>query len=77
MFLLISEKDYVPLTDVSSGGAAVNRTEYPESYIYTLYEYRKRHATHKTDPDLQENHQKFPWIPVWDDHGKMKFVQSK
>ena len=36
--------------------------------IFTLYDYRKRLATYRTDLDLVENHQQFPWIPVWDDH---------
>ncbi|KAF4624414.1 hypothetical protein G7Y89_g13759 [Cudoniella acicularis] len=30
--------------------------------------YRKRLATYRTDLDLLLSHQKFPWIPVWDDH---------
>ncbi|KAJ3580041.1 hypothetical protein NPX13_g515 [Xylaria arbuscula] len=33
-----------------------------------LYDYRKRLATYRTDLDLLASHQKFPWIPVWDDH---------
>jgi len=35
---------------------------------YTLYEYRNRHATHKTDPDLQAAHAAFGWIVTLDDH---------
>ena len=40
----------------------------PNRTIYTLYDYRKRHATYRTDLDLLLSHQTFPWIPVWDDH---------
>lgn len=25
---------------------------------------------YRTDPDLSASHQNFPWINVWDDHGK-------
>ena len=34
----------------------------------SLYDYRKRIATYRTDLDLVASHQNFPWIPVWDDH---------
>ena len=34
----------------------------------SLYDYRKRIATYRTDLDLVASHQQFPWIPVWDDH---------
>lgn len=33
-----------------------------------MYDYRERLATYRTDLDLLESHQQFPWIPVWDDH---------
>ncbi|MBX9669181.1 MAG: alkaline phosphatase D family protein [Candidatus Obscuribacterales bacterium] len=26
------------------------------------------YACYKTDPDLQLNHARFPWIVTWDDH---------
>jgi alkaline phosphatase D len=32
------------------------------------YDYRRRYATYRTDIDLLESHQNFPWISVWDDH---------
>jgi hypothetical protein len=40
----------------------------PDKEIYSLYDYRKRYATYRTDLDLLGSHQNFPWIPVWDDH---------
>jgi phosphodiesterase/alkaline phosphatase D-like protein len=33
-----------------------------------LNDYRERHATYRSDLDLQLSHGSFPWIPVWDDH---------
>lgn len=42
----------------------------PERIITTLYDYRTRLATYRTDLDLLASHQNYPWIPVWDDHGK-------
>ena len=51
-------------------GQSIGRFPLPDNQIYTLYDYRKRHATYRTDLDLVASHQMFPWIPVWDDHGK-------
>ncbi|KAF1343866.1 PhoD-like phosphatase-domain-containing protein [Delphinella strobiligena] len=49
-------------------GYSINRIPKPERVITTLYDYRERLATYRTDLDLLESHQQFPWIPVWDDH---------
>ncbi|KAL8974643.1 MAG: hypothetical protein Q9197_001131 [Variospora fuerteventurae] len=49
-------------------GEAIGRVPQPNRQIYTLYDYRKRLATYRTDLDLLLSHQQFPWIPVWDDH---------
>jgi alkaline phosphatase D len=51
-------------------GQSIGRVPLPDREIYTLYDYRKRYATYRTDLDLLASHQNFPWIPVWDDHGK-------
>ncbi|CAK1364625.1 unnamed protein product [Cercospora beticola] len=40
----------------------------PEREIFTLYDYRARLATYRTDEDLLLSHSKYPWIPTWDDH---------
>ena len=40
----------------------------PDKTIFTLYDYRKRIATYRTDLDLLLSHATFPWIPIWDDH---------
>ncbi|KIV82794.1 hypothetical protein PV11_04873 [Exophiala sideris] len=49
-------------------GQSIGRVPLPNRQIFTLYDYRKRHATYRTDLDLLASHQNFPWIPVWDDH---------
>ncbi|KAI0550329.1 PhoD-like phosphatase [Xylaria curta] len=49
-------------------GDSYGRIPLPNREIHTLYDYRKRLATYRTDLDLLASHQNFPWIPVWDDH---------
>lgn len=51
-------------------GQSIGRVPLPDKEIFSLYDYRKRLATYRTDLDLLASHQHFPWIPVWDDHGK-------
>lgn len=57
-------------------GDSIDRISLPDRTIYTLYDYRRRHATYKTDLDLQLSQQMYPWIPVWDDHGKAILASS-
>jgi hypothetical protein len=57
-------------------GNSIGRIPRPDREIYTLYDYRKRLATYRTDLDLLLIHQTFPWIPVWDDHGKFELAIS-
>ncbi|KAH0370217.1 hypothetical protein KCU65_g2633, partial [Aureobasidium melanogenum] len=49
-------------------GYSIGRVPKPEHVIFTLYDYRERLATYRTDLDLLASHQNYPWIPVWDDH---------
>lgn len=49
-------------------GAAIGRLVAPGHEIVSLDDYRQRHATYKTDADLQEAHRQHPFITVWDDH---------
>ncbi|KAI5778308.1 phosphodiesterase/alkaline phosphatase D precursor [Geopyxis carbonaria] len=49
-------------------GDALGRIPQPNKEIFSLYDYRKRLATYRTDLDLLQSHQHFPWIAVWDDH---------
>lgn len=37
-------------------------------WALTLDDYRKRHALHKSDADLQAMHAACPWLLTWDDH---------
>lgn len=46
----------------------MGRIPLPDKETFSLYDYRKRIATYRTDLDLLASHQQFPWIPVWDDH---------
>lgn len=59
-------------SDIAPGyGYSIDRVPQPERVIFTLYDYRERYATYRTDLDLLASHQQFPWIPVWDDHGTL------
>lgn len=49
-------------------GDSIGRVPLPNKEIFSLYDYRKRLATYRTDLDLLASHQQFPWIAVWDDH---------
>ncbi|MEU4498180.1 alkaline phosphatase D family protein [Streptomyces sp. NPDC023998] len=46
----------------------VVRQHSPKNEIITLADYRTRHATYKTDADLQALHATHPVIAIWDDH---------
>ncbi|WKX72532.1 alkaline phosphatase [Streptomyces sp. XD-27] len=48
------------------GGQALRDHEGPE--VFTLPEYRRRHALYKSDPALREAHAAHPWFLTWDDH---------
>ncbi|KZF23998.1 phosphodiesterase/alkaline phosphatase D precursor [Xylona heveae TC161] len=51
-----------------SYGAPIGRLPLPDKEIYSLYDYRKRIATYRTDLDLLASAASFSWISVWDDH---------
>ncbi|MGP3921668.1 alkaline phosphatase D family protein [Streptomyces sp. 8N616] len=46
----------------------VVRPHSPAHEITGLADYRVRHATYKTDPDLQALHSAHPVVAIWDDH---------
>ncbi|MFJ3668435.1 alkaline phosphatase D family protein [Streptomyces sp. NPDC090106] len=46
----------------------VVRPHAPAHEILTLADYRLRHGTYKTDPDLQALHTAAPVVAIWDDH---------
>ncbi|KAH6640645.1 PhoD-like phosphatase-domain-containing protein [Chaetomium tenue] len=54
--------EYKPDSSIAS------RNPQPDREIYTLFDYRTRLGSYRTDPDLLASHAKFAWIPVWDDH---------
>jgi alkaline phosphatase D len=51
-------------------GDAIGRIPLPNKEIYSLYDYRKRLATYRTDLDLLASHQQFPWIGI---HSSLTF----
>ncbi|MEQ7129284.1 alkaline phosphatase D family protein [Actinopolymorpha sp. B11F2] len=51
-----------------SAQGSIGRGHLPAAEIFSLADYRIRHAQHKTDPDLRAAHAAFPWIVTWDDH---------
>ncbi|MCX7597012.1 MAG: alkaline phosphatase D family protein, partial [Fischerella sp.] len=62
--LVVHLGDYIYEYGPQSGGPRQHNS--PE--IFTLTDYRNRHALYKTDPNLQAAHANFPWIVTWDDH---------
>ena len=49
-------------------GADRVRDHVPVAELFSLDDYRTRHAQYRTDPDLQAAHAAFPWVMTWDDH---------
>ncbi|MER7484679.1 alkaline phosphatase D family protein [Streptomyces sp. NPDC126497] len=62
--------DYIYEYGTGEYGArgGVVRPHAPAHEIVTLADYRLRHATYKTDPDLQALHAAAPVVAIWDDH---------
>lgn len=63
----------VHLGDYIYEGDALNRREnfrghVPVRELFSLDDYRTRHAQYRTDTDLQDAHAAFPWLMTWDDH---------
>ena len=46
----------------------IGRGHLPATEVFSLADYRVRHAQHKTDVNLSAAHAAFPWIMTWDDH---------
>lgn len=49
-------------------GPAIGRVHDPGHEAVTLADYRRRHAQHKADPDLQALHGRYAFVCTWDDH---------
>lgn len=60
--LVIHLGDYI----YERGSGTVRTTGREE--IFTLADYRNRHALYKSDPLLQQAHARAPWLVTWDDH---------
>ena len=50
------------------GDTTLSRQHLPAKEIISLSDYRTRYKQYRTDPDLQDIHQKVPFINIWDDH---------
>ena len=50
------------------GDPSLGRAPDPLHEAVTLEDYRRRYASYRRDPDLQEVHRVHPFITVWDDH---------
>ncbi|MEA3210828.1 MAG: alkaline phosphatase [Chthoniobacter sp.] len=66
--LHVGDYIYEYQTGAYGPGPAIGRTHDPMNEIVTLRDYRRRHAQHKTDADLQALHAVLPFICTWDDH---------
>ena len=52
----------------SEDAEQLGRVSQPATEIYSLEQYRQRHAQYRTDPDAKNMLAKMPLIAVWDDH---------
>jgi alkaline phosphatase D len=50
------------------GSGGPERVHDPATEILSLSDYRRRHALHKTDPDLARLHQRYAFVTTIDDH---------
>lgn len=53
---------------VYGDGTPLRRAPVPNREIFSLGDYRARHAQYKRDADLATLHRRHPMIAVWDDH---------
>ncbi len=70
--LLVHLGDYIyesklDRSDAVDGMAELRGIE-PVHEVVSLSDYRRRHASYRADPALQELHRRFPIIVMWDDH---------
>lgn len=62
--LIVHLGDYIYETPARPGTVR----QHNSGEIFSLDEYRARHAQYRSDPALQAAHQAAPWIVTWDDH---------
>lgn len=70
--LLVHLGDYIyesklDRSDALEGMAELRGIE-PAHEVVSLSDYRRRYASYRADPGLQELHRRFPIIVMWDDH---------
>ncbi|MCU7825296.1 alkaline phosphatase D family protein [Kitasatospora sp. DSM 101779] len=68
VFLFLGDYIYEYKTGEFCAAGKVVRPHEPAHEITTLADYRTRHGTYKTDPDLQGLHAIVPTVAIWDDH---------
>ena len=56
--------EYGPNEYVKTG----NVRTHSSAEVYTLSDYRNRHAQYRSDANLKAAHAAFPWVVTWDDH---------
>jgi alkaline phosphatase D len=66
--LFLGDYIYEYKTGEYAARGTVVRPHQPPNETITLADYRLRHGTYKTDPDLQALHAALPFIAIWDDH---------
>jgi alkaline phosphatase D len=65
--LVVHLGDYI-YEGPGTGRPANVRRHLPEAELFSLDDYRTRHAQYRSDPNLQAAHAAFPWLMTWDDH---------
>jgi alkaline phosphatase D len=65
--LVVHLGDYI-YEGPGTGRPANVRRHAPEAELFSLDDYRTRHAQYRSDPNLQAAHAAFPWLMTWDDH---------
>ncbi len=64
--LVVHLGDYI--YEGAGGHERAVRTHRPDAELFTLNDYRLRHAQYRTDLDLQAAHAAHPFLMTWDDH---------
>ncbi|MBA9006325.1 alkaline phosphatase D family protein [Thermomonospora cellulosilytica] len=63
--LVVFLGDYIYEGDAQG---TIGRGHLPNAEVFSLADYRVRHANYRSDADLQAAHAAFPWLMTWDDH---------
>ena len=66
--LVVHLGDYIYEGAGTGGNHMEGRDHVPQRELFSLADYRTRHALYKTDLDLQDAHAAHPFLMTWDDH---------